>query len=318
MEITNCPNTPESLLYHESKKAVAMKTFPFKKLDAFSQGASSGNPAGYIYLENNAAIDETGMQKIAKELKGFVNEVGYLFPVADGFRLKFYSSECEVEFCGHATIAIMYDLIKENKELLEKKELSLYVNAGKLSVFNQIWEEDAVYIMAPEPCFLLHGMTGGNIARALAIDENKLDGNRIQVVNAGLRTLIAPLISLDACLEVLPPQEELRLFCKAHDIDIVLVFSCETHLETSQYRTRVFAPKYGYLEDPATGSGNAAFGHYLLQRGLWTGNVTVEQGPSRENPNIVKLRRYQKEQEERILFGGSSVLRICGNYFLHG
>lgn len=295
-----------------------MKTFPFKKMDAFSRGNSSGNPAGCIYLENTAAIDESGMQKIAKELKDFVNEVGYLFSVADGFRLKYYSSECEVEFCGHATIAIMYDLIKENKDLMEKEELSLYVNAGKLSVFNQIDDEDAVYIMAPEPRFLSHKLTAGNIARVLAIEENKLDGKQpIQVVNAGLRTLIIPLVSLDACIDMYPPQEKLRLFCESNDIDIVLVFCGETYLETSQYRTRVFAPKYGYLEDPATGSGNAAFGHYLIQCGLWAGNVTIEQGPSRENPNIVKLRRYQKEQEERILFGGSSVLRIRGDYLLH-
>lgn len=295
-----------------------MKTFQFKKMDAFSRGTSSGNPAGCIYLENTAAIDETGMQKIAQELKGFVNEVGYLFPVADGFRLKYYSSECEVEFCGHATIAIMYDLIKENKDLLEKEELSLYVNAGKLSVFNQIDDEDAVYIMAPEPRFFPHELTIGDVARALAIDENKVDGKQpIQVINAGLRTLIVPLDSLDACLEAYPSQEKLQLFCEVNDIDIVLVFCGETHFETSQYKTRVFAPKYGYLEDPATGSGNAAFGHYLLQCGLWTGNVTIEQGPSRTNPNIVKLRRYQKGQEERILFGGSSVLRICGNYLLH-
>jgi len=296
-----------------------MKTFPFKKMDAFSRGSSSGNPAGCIYLENNIAIDEIGMQKIARELKGFVNEVGYLFPATDGFKLKFYSSECEVEFCGHATIAIMYNLIKENKDLLEKKELSLYVNAGKLSVFNQICDEDAVYIMAPEPRFLSHGLDVGDIAQALAIEENKVNGKHpIQVVNVGLKTLIVPLASLDACLGVYPPQEELRLFCESNDIDIILVFTEETYLETSQYRTRVFAPKYGYLEDPATGSGNAAFGHFLIQRGLWIGNVTIEQGPSREIPNIVKLRRYQKEQEDRILFGGSSVLRICGNYLLHG
>lgn len=295
-----------------------MKIFPFKKMDAFSRAASSGNPAGCVYLENTAAIDETGMQKIAKELKGFVNEVGYLAPIADGFRLKFYSSECEVEFCGHATIAIMYDLIKANKDLLEKAELSLYVNAGKLSVFNLISEEDAVYIMAPEPRFLAHELTASDVAGILAINEKQLAGKAsIQIVNAGLRTLIAPMISLEDVINTFPEQEELRLFCEANEIDIVLIFCEETYLAASQYRTRVFAPKYGYLEDPATGSGNAAFGHYLIQSGLWTTHVNIEQGPSRETPNIVKLRRYQRGQEDRILFGGSSVLRIHGDYHLH-
>ncbi len=35
--------------------------------------------------------------------------------------------------------------------------------------------------------------------------------------------------------------------------------------------TRVFAPKFGYLEDPATGSGNSAFGYYMLKNALWDG-----------------------------------------------
>lgn len=296
-----------------------MKAFQFKKIDAFTSGTASGNPAGCIYLESNTAITVEEMQKIAKELKGFVNEVGYLFPVDDGHQLRFYSSECEVEFCGHATIAIMYDLISENKDLIKKQELVIYVNAGRLSVFNHIHEEDAVYIMAPEPQFIQCEINLNSVDKALAIDETWIDGSTtLRIVNAGLRTLIVPLVSLNACMSVYPEQEQLRQFCVSNDIDIILVFCKETYLSSSQYRTRVFAPKYGYLEDPATGSGNAAFGYYLIQRELWMNNITIEQGASKENPNIVKLRRYQKEQIDRILFGGSSLCRISGNYFLHG
>ena len=36
------------------------------------------------------------------------------------FVLKYYSSEREVDFCGHATISIMYDLMKNGKELINK------------------------------------------------------------------------------------------------------------------------------------------------------------------------------------------------------
>jgi PhzF family phenazine biosynthesis protein len=296
-----------------------MKVFKFKKIDAFTCGTASGNPAGCIYLESSTAINVEEMQKIAKELKGFVNEVGYLFPVEDGHRLKFYSSECEVEFCGHATIAIMYDLIRENKDLLKEKELAIYVNAGRLTVLNHIHEEDAVYIMAPEPQFISCELNINSVAKALAIDETWIDGSTsIRIVNAGLRTLIVPLATLNACMSVYPEQELLRQFCVSSDIDIILVFCKETYLSSSQYRTRVFAPKYGYLEDPATGSGNAAFGYYLIHRELWTNNITIEQGASTENPNIVKLRRCQKEQNDRILFGGSSLSRITGNYLLHG
>lgn len=296
-----------------------MKVLPFRKMDAFARGLSSGNPAGYIFLESEAAITAAEMKRIAWELKGFVNEVGYLWPVGDGLGLKFYSAECEVDFCGHATIAIMYDLIQDNAKLMKEKKLAIYVNAGRLAVFNLISEEDAVYIASPPPRFIPCGLSAGDIAQALTIDGKWIDGNQpVQVVNAGLRTLLVPLVSLDTCLGVAPQQEKLRIFCADNDIDIVLVFCEETYSLSNQYRTRVFAPKYGYLEDPATGSGNAAFGHYLLRRGVWAGNLIIEQGPSRENPNIVKLRRLRSGDGDGILFGGAAVLRIKGHYFLPG
>ena len=128
-----------------------MKTLKFKKIDAFTNGISSGNPAGYIYMDTDEILNEEEMQKIAVELKGFVNEVGYVNRIGEQYKLRFYSSECEVAFCGHATIAIMYDLLSNNKELIDKSEVFINVRAGKLSVFNRIKEDDAVFIMAPEP-----------------------------------------------------------------------------------------------------------------------------------------------------------------------
>ncbi len=65
-------------------------------------------------------ISEPEMLQIARELKGFVNEVGFIFQSGENrFDLKYYSAEREVDFCGHATIAIMYDLIKNNEELMK-------------------------------------------------------------------------------------------------------------------------------------------------------------------------------------------------------
>ncbi len=55
-----------------------MKELKFKKIDAFAAHKSSGNPAGYILLESLKDITEKEMLQIAKELKGFVNEVGYV------------------------------------------------------------------------------------------------------------------------------------------------------------------------------------------------------------------------------------------------
>ena len=294
-----------------------MKTVNFKKIDAFTKGLSTGNPAGYVLMDQADMLTVDEMLKIAAELKGFVNEVGYVNRHDQLFELKFYSSECEVAFCGHATIAIMYDLISTNPELMNEKELKIKVRAGILSVFNHVKENDAVFIMAPEPQFLERGVNWNDIAHALDADIAILDDKqRFQVIDGGLRTLIIPIVSLENCLGLFPNQERLRQFCLENDIDIVLVFTNEVSTQGVKYRTRVFAPKYGYLEDPATGSGNAAFGYYLIDDNRWTGDFSIEQGASLNNPNIVKVKRHQAENADRILFGGCGTTRISGSYHL--
>lgn len=296
-----------------------MKTLKFKKIDAFTKGIASGNPAGYIYMDTHEILNEEEMQKIAAELKGFVNEVGYVNKIGEQYKLRFYSSECAVAFCGHATIAIMYDLLSSNKELFDRTEVFINVSAGTLSVFNHIKEDDAVYIMAPAPKFLEYKIKSNQIADILGIQFSDINSTMpIRLIDGGLRTLIVPITTLDSCLKIYPNQENLRLFCLENEIDIIHVFVKETYTTSSKYRTRVFAPKYGYLEDAATGSGNAAFGHYLIDENKWESDFTIEQGPIKTNPNFVKLKLYEKDGVEHILFGGCATTRIEGNYCLHG
>ena len=269
-----------------------MKILGFKKIDAFTKGSSSGNPAGYVLLERMDSLSEGEMQKLASELKGFVSEVGFVCREDGGFHLKYYSSECEVAFCGHATIAIMYDLISTDLRLMSEKELKIRVRAGILPVFNRLREEDAVYITAPEPQFLKRDISRNEIAEALGCDIKAIKAERaVRVIDGGLRTLIVPLASLGNCLELLPDQEKLRRFSMEKDFDIVHVYTDEVSTKGTKYRTRVFAPKYGYLEDPATGSGNSAFGYYLIDEGMWDDDFSIEQGSSHDSPNIVKIGR---------------------------
>lgn len=128
-----------------------MKSLKFKKIDAFALDQSSGNPAGVIYLDSKDALDDKEMLQIAKELKNFVNEVGYIWQQDSGYALRYYSSEREVEFCGHATIAIMYDLIKNDELLLKKTEVTIYTKNDTLVVENKITSDNSIFITAPSP-----------------------------------------------------------------------------------------------------------------------------------------------------------------------
>ena len=66
------------------------------------------------------------MQAIAAEHKGFVMEMVFCSQseVAD-CKLTYYSSECEVEFCGLGTIATMYTMVKETPTLMAMTVFSI-------------------------------------------------------------------------------------------------------------------------------------------------------------------------------------------------
>lgn len=123
---------------------------------------------------------------------------------------------------------------------------------------------------------------------------------------------------MDNILAITPNLDELKEFCISQSIDIITVFTGETADQNNAFRTRVFAPTFGYLEDPATGSGNAAFGYYLLQNGKVRGKfITLEQNSFIDNANLIKLELSKDEHGGfRVAFGGSAVVRINGEYQL--
>jgi PhzF family phenazine biosynthesis protein len=263
------------------------------------------------------------MQQIARELKGFVSEVVYCRPVHDregiDFSLLYYSSECEVEFCGHGTIACMADVIKSDPKLLERDKIEILTRKGRLQVLNRIMDEDSVFITAPKCEEIGTGLTADKISTALSTPPTSIDIRwPADLLNAGLRTLIVPIATLESALLINPPLEMLRHFCEENNIDIITIWTKETAYRDHFIHTRVFAPKFGYLEDPATGSGNSAMGYYLRKNNLWKdGMISIEQGPSRNTPNVVKLAETTDDEgQSRILFGGSATVRIEGNYIL--
>lgn len=297
-----------------------MKRFAFKKLDAFATASSAGNPAGAVYLGSEQGISVREMQRIAQELKGFVSEVGYVSRLDDDtFRLKYYSSEREVEFCGHATIAIMYDLFTSDPELAKKPFLNIVTNKETLVVENRVVQEDAVFISAPSPNFSTRAITVRELAEALSIPPDAIHaGYSASVVNAGLETLIVPMTGLDPVLSIAPRFEALERFCVESSLDIITVFTADVADKANSFRTRVFAPRFGYLEDPATGSGNAALGYYLLENTSWDGRpISLEQNADRAHPNLVRLATEDSAKgEKQVIFGGGAIVRIAGEYLL--
>jgi len=297
-----------------------MKSFRFRKVDAFASATSSGNPAGIVSLDDFGDLAEADMQRIARELKGFVSEVAFTARIApDAFKVRYFSSEMEVQFCGHATIGFAYDCIINDPTLAALPRIHLRTNKGLLAVENRVREEDAVYIQAPVPVHSACGPSRADIAGALNLAESALDPSvALGIVNAGNETLCVPLKTLGDVVGTRPDFTALLGFCQRHRLDAVTIFSREVADPANQLRTRVFAAPFGYLEDPATGSGNAALGHHLHRTGHWDGKpIRIEQNADLQNPNIVRLASVpDPEHGIRVIFGGSAILRIDGNYWI--
>lgn len=292
-----------------------MKQYRYVKSNAFTSGESLGNPAACIFTGHEGLSLEQ-MQAIAAEHKGFVMEVVFCSKsdVAD-CKLTYYSSECEVEFCGHGTIATMYTMVKETLELMAKPVITAETNRkGIIEVFNAINEEDAVYITAPDPIEHPMKLSIAQIEDELSLPQGAIRKDLpVRIIDAGLRTLLVPIADFDTAISVYPSEQSLKTFCESNDIDIILVFSKQTDDSSAFAHTRVFAPKFGYLEDPATGSGNSAFANYLLSEGLWKGEpITIEQGGNNRIFNSVKL----KCQDAKVLFGGKATKKIEGTYYI--
>ena len=293
-----------------------MRAFEYRKIDAFTSGNSLGNPAACLYLSSEQNLSEDEMLSIAKQHKGFVSEVIYCLSESQSkYKLKYYSSECEVDFCGHGTIACMYNLIKETPELINLREITINTNKkGILTVYNEMEAQNAVYITAPNPKYIGANIDINDIAKNMSININQISNDYpIDIIDAGLKTLIIPINTLNDEINIFPNEQTLKEFCLINDVDIILIYTLETDNSKNVAHTRVFAPKFGYLEDPATGSGNSAFGYYMLKNDAWSGNpISIEQGGIDRIFNTINL----SYKDNKVLFGGKATIRIKGLFYL--
>ncbi len=76
-------------------------TVPLMHVDAFTDGAFTGNPAAVCLLDDPR--DAAWMQKVASELN--LAETAFLQQAGDGFNLRWFTPTVEVDLCGHATLA---------------------------------------------------------------------------------------------------------------------------------------------------------------------------------------------------------------------
>ncbi len=77
---------------------------PIFQVDAFTDKVFGGNPAAVCPLEH--WLSEDVMQKIA--IENSVAETAFFIPLNDGFEIRWFTPEIEMDLCGHATLATVH------------------------------------------------------------------------------------------------------------------------------------------------------------------------------------------------------------------
>jgi predicted PhzF superfamily epimerase YddE/YHI9 len=85
------------------------------RLNAFTGPRALGNPAGVALLDSPLPAEQ--MQAVAK-IVGY-SETAFVWPEADGYRLRWFTPAVEVPLCGHATLASAFALTRAGRAASE-------------------------------------------------------------------------------------------------------------------------------------------------------------------------------------------------------
>jgi len=241
------------------------------RISAFSDGDQGGNPAG-VWI-GDALPPDAEMQRMAHAV-GF-SETAFAARSGEGFRVRYFSPEAEVAFCGHATIALGAALARQFGDGV----YPLALNQASITVEGK--REGALTLAALQsPPTRSQPADPQLVAAALDLfgySEADLDP-RIPpgLAHAGNDHLVLALASRDLLSAMRYDLEAGRVLMQAHGlVTIVLVWAESARL----FHTRNPFAFGGVYEDPATGAGTAALAGYLRDLGSPHGGaIDVVQG----------------------------------------
>ncbi|MGH1414166.1 MAG: PhzF family phenazine biosynthesis protein [Pelagimonas sp.] len=259
-----------------------MTTMTVRRYAAFSKGGEGGNPAGVV-LANQMPPDGE-MQSLAAELG--LSETAFAAPIQDGWRVRYFAPECEVAFCGHATIALGAALTRAHGE----GRYPLMLNDGAIEV-SGVKTDAGLRAVLSSPA--THSRPAGQeiVASALALfgmDVRDLDpAVPPAIANAGNDHLILGLSDRGALAAMDYDLEEGAALMKRFGLTTISLIHAQT---PRQFDSRNAFAIGGVLEDPATGAAAAALAGYLRDMG-WPheGAIEIIQGEDMGSPSRLKV-----------------------------
>ena len=217
-------------------------SIPIYQVDAFTERAFAGNPAGVCILDRPA--DEKWMQSVAMEMN--LSETAFVVRREDGdFDLRWFTPAIEVALCGHATLATSHILWEHG--ILKPGEVARYHTQSGVLQARQV---DGLIELdfpttPPEDCDTPDGLLEAlGLESAVYVGRPRFD-------------YLVEVESEDIVRTLAPDFAKLR-FLGVRGV----IVTAESGSEKFDFVSRFFAPGAGIDEDPVTGSAHCALTPY--------------------------------------------------------
>ena len=238
-----------------------------QRIAAFSDGSSGGNPAGVVLCD--ILPDAATMQAVAAEV-GY-SETVFAAPMEDCWRVRYFAPGVEVDFCGHATIALGAALALRQGDGI----FPLQLNNVRITVEGHR-TGTALTAALQSPPTRSHPAKNNLIAEALrlfGLSAEALD-RRIPpaIAHAGADHLILALHSRRSLESMHYDFSAGRTLALRENIG---TFSLIHAVGSQFFHARNPFPIGGVYEDPATGAAAAALAGYLRDLS-WPHNGSIE------------------------------------------
>lgn len=249
------------------------------QIDAFASKPFEGNPAAVCPLEE--WLPDQIMQAIAQENN--LSETAFFIPTGNGFHIRWFTPICEVDLCGHATLASAYVLFNILGHKNDKVEFNS--KSGILTVTkNNEWLVLNFPAQPPVIC---------DIPKEIV---KAFDTAPIECLKSeDFIVVFEREIDIESAK---PDMEQLKKL----DLRGVIITAKSSRYD---FIARFFAPKYGVPEDPVTGSAYTQLAPYWASK-IGSKRFSVKQVSSRGGELSCEI------VDDRVLISGQAVSYLEG------